>query len=630
MSASEDGGQGLSQPGSFGKKLSRSSHTHNAQCSHKYVVPAKDLNDRGACAAAQLLHAIPASLERFDGKGTLPTAVQQAKVTVSQVLMPKAMATGEVTGLDSAMGDLLLTPRSFVKFSVDKRGGKTNETMNSELIAGDDTRRAVRSDKYDRRVPYNYFHHLGDGPDFCSLVEPDKSKRNAWKGKEFVLGDESLILQCQPACRRGTCATLCEDYRRSETAHKYERENPGKSIADHQLSKCLCPCIKPEKIADCACPDCADFTCLVRALREVIGCESCKDGIWVKALSSTSALAKSVSCDDECIPEMERAGSDDQFFMRPLRCCVADGEVTGITPCAQCRVSDRLPNGDCPCFSAKSLDGEVEWLTRQDTIEGKNHDQVVERLRSHTGKLSELLSSIREKAKPYLYHLWRARFIRRCFHLDCDFFEPLVEAVLLADFASAMVLGGGYKATCETDATCNLYVVLVLYKVLALDGSWETKCDYVRFWSPASTSAEFHHHAMRIVMSYLKESGKVPNLKRLSVWTDGHPSTYKGFPNFGRMGYWPLHKPVVDGKTPTLSLNFDLSKPLGLRLDEQLIVRSFEGQAELLQHEATGGGSAATATFLPAPVAPSPASNDAVAEVVAPPPPCCCLFFSCS
>ena len=39
------------------------------------------------------------------------------------------------------------------------------------------------------------------------------------------------------------------------------------------------------------------------------------------------------------------------------------------------------------------------------------------------------------------------------------------------------ILGGGYKATCETDATCNLYVVLVLYKVKAEgDGIWETKC----------------------------------------------------------------------------------------------------------------------------------------------------------
>jgi hypothetical protein len=34
--------------------------------------------------------------------------------------------------------------------------------------------------------------------------------------------------------------------------------------------------------------------------------------------------------------------------------------------------------------------------------------------------------------------------------------------------------------------------------------------------------------------------GAMKNLRRLYIWTDGHSSTYKGYPNFGRMGYWPL------------------------------------------------------------------------------------------
>ena len=37
---------------------------------------------------------------------------------------------------------------------------------------------------------------------------------------------------------------------------------------------------------------------------------------------------------------------------------------------------------------------------------------------------------------------------------------------------------------------------------------------------------------------------RLPGLLRLLVWTDGHSSTYKGFPNFGRMGYWPLPLPA--------------------------------------------------------------------------------------
>ena len=96
------------------------------------------------------------------------------------------------------------------------------------------------------------------------------------------------------------------------------------------------------------------------------------------------------------------------------------------------------------------------------------------------------------------------------------------------------VLGGGYKTTCETDASCNLYVVLVLYKTKVLDeagvhSGWETVCDYVRFWSPASSSAEFHHAAMSAVAAHLKANKKVVDLTRLRVWSDGHGSTYRGF-----------------------------------------------------------------------------------------------------
>ena len=37
----------------------------------------------------------------------------------------------------------------------------------------------------------------------------------------------------------------------------------------------------------------------------------------------------------------------------------------------------------------------------------------------------------------------------------------------------------------------------------------------------------------------------VPGLELFRVATDGHTSTYKGSPNFGRMSYWPLEMPSV-------------------------------------------------------------------------------------
>ena len=239
-------------------------------------------------------------------------------------------------------------------------------------------------------------------------------------------------------------------------------------------------------------------------------------------------LRRATSCPDEKIDCMRRAGSDEDFTIRPLRCCVSPGEVPDLGACPGCALGVKLPKCGCDCFSTENLAKEITWLKRQPTIEGKNHDKVTPRLRTYKGTVGDLLASVEAKTKPYLYHVWLARFTRRQFHLDCDYFDPDTEAVLLADFSTAMILGSGYKATCETDATANLYVVLVLYKARSEEGEVETKCDYVRFWSSAGTSAEFHHQAMHAVVKNLKDTGKVPGLKRLRVWTDGHSSTYKG------------------------------------------------------------------------------------------------------
>jgi hypothetical protein len=219
---------------------------------------------------------------------------------------------------------------------------------------------------------------------------------------------------------------------------RYEQNNPGLSISDDELGKCVCPCIRPEKVSDCACPTCIDMQCSLRSLREVIGCENCKSGSW-GAISSVWDFAKMASCQPKPIPMMEREGCSEEFHMRPLRCCVSEGDIKNFPPCADCRIEVRLDNASCACFSSENLNRDVCWLKRQDTIEGKNHDKIVSRLRSYKGTVSELLACVKSMVKPYLYHLWRARFLRRQFHLDCDYFEPETECLLLADFASAMV-----------------------------------------------------------------------------------------------------------------------------------------------------------------------------------------------
>ena len=171
------------------------------------------------------------------------------------------------------------------------------------------------------------------------------------------------------------------------------------------------------------------------------------------------------------------------------------------------------------------------------------------------------------------------------------------------------MLGSGYKVTCETDATCNLYVVLVLYKFQE-DGEWVKKCDYLRFWSSAGTSAAFHHHAMHVAKAHIIK--KVPGLKTLRIWTDGHKSTYKGSPNLGRMSYWPLDMPTEPepGRVSELTLVQKPSSPCDFECNnDRLLVSALSGEAAA--HEAALVASEQAA---------APSSAPAAATAAAPPP----------
>jgi hypothetical protein len=198
---------------SSSKRFRPEEHTCGSNCFHDQVI---SNGTRKSCATAQLLNSLNATLPRFTGR-SLTERLRQAKFTVCQLLVPPDFATGVVTGLKSALALVLGVPKSFIDYAVGARSTFTNAEMNARLEAGDDISRRARSDRYNRLVPYNYFHSKGDLPDFCLLVEPNKNKRSAWKGKVWELAGEQMILTCQPHQRRGLISTLVQDYRDSET-----------------------------------------------------------------------------------------------------------------------------------------------------------------------------------------------------------------------------------------------------------------------------------------------------------------------------------------------------------------------------------------------------------------------------
>jgi hypothetical protein len=203
-------------PFDFVKRSRPNDHEHNSRCRHPQVVD--DLS-REACATSQLLYSVTASLQRFTGSG-LSGLLRQAKTTVAQALVPPEFATGAMTGLKQALSRILQVPVSFVEFAMDKRSSYTNDQLNERLEAGFDTARRSRSDKYNRLVPYNFIHNLGDSPDYCMLVEPNKNQRTAWKGKAWELAGEHMVLTCQPHLRRGLVSAIVQDYRDSETCRQ--------------------------------------------------------------------------------------------------------------------------------------------------------------------------------------------------------------------------------------------------------------------------------------------------------------------------------------------------------------------------------------------------------------------------
>ena len=97
--------------------------------------------------------------------------------------------------------------------------------------------------------------------------------------------------------------------------------------------------------------------------------------------------------------------------------------------------------------------------------------------------------------------------------------------------------------TCEHSISSHQLVLLVLYNpgpVIDGDGCERAvKCDYWRIWSNQKSNATFHDKALRDIGLHYINSGKVPGLAHVIVWSNGQRSQYKGEKNFGRIVEWP-------------------------------------------------------------------------------------------
>jgi hypothetical protein len=107
---------------------------------------------------------------------------------------------------------------------------------------------------------------------------------------------------------------------------------------------------------------------------------------------------------------------------------------------------------------------------------------------------------------------------------------------------------GSYTNTCETSSNCNLYVSMVLHNRVETSDGTQYICDIWRAWSPPHVKGAAVHHRMLhdIAVHYGQplQGGVKPlveDLKRMIVYTDGHPGVYKAYPNVGPLSYWSLN-----------------------------------------------------------------------------------------
>jgi len=207
----------LSLPGAF---VSR--HLCAETCAHPLIrsdLTGATKND--ACAAAHLLHAVHDAFPRFASGGTLLPPLQQAKITVLQSVYHGDVANGTVKGLNTAYSRLLNTTAAVI--SAASRAKRSNDEMNSALLEGADIKRARRKDRFNFLVVYDYIHQTELSgytlPDYCLLVEPDKSKRSQWQAGRhlFDLHGDELNLTCSPHLRRGTRHEIAQQFLDSET-----------------------------------------------------------------------------------------------------------------------------------------------------------------------------------------------------------------------------------------------------------------------------------------------------------------------------------------------------------------------------------------------------------------------------
>ena len=473
----------------------------------------------------------------FKTKGTRSSELQSAHTNTAQFIFSP----------DNSNIESCIRLTGFTRTAVES-AIHSHTTSESPTEAFQARKRAKRQDRADSDFLYELIHTK------CPLVELDRSKKGRWKKKRIKVGDTPLRhSNCMQHVRSGTKDEIVDWVLHSEELDGYRRRNPEVRVCRDLIQRCICPCIKAAKTAECACPICFDFRsrlkvfnkCMV-SIRKDNPCGCClPESKFVEATKNSTLFCRNVCCAKEKFPGLEmphNKGFTPSFF--PLRCVIDEKTCPHdhTKPCVKCGL-DRITPESCPNLTGEKLQTPVTWQKRSIELYRVKNGSYREKevLHDYSGTIGELWTEIQERHKFFMYHRWTVDWQRWAFKREIATFDGEEEILVLCDFAAQFKMHGVAIKTCETGQTCNEYVCLVLYKPKICTDLEERPvlCDYIRIWSSVGSSPNFHHQALHDIARRYKTDDLVPGLKRIRVWSDGDRTAYKGHSQFGRQAHWP-------------------------------------------------------------------------------------------
>jgi hypothetical protein len=534
----------------------------------KRETPVVDADDNDAKCAMLLLRNVRSFFATALSSMGRRFTVLQDKVSA----IAEALFSQDIVGRRMLSSVERLTGMSRTQFIA---GGRV-QAQNAELprtaqILG--VQRARRSDAVSLDWIWEWFHtKSGD-------VEPDKSTKCKYSRKKAYVAGEMRNLTCD--MRILTCLK-CDAVKNFKASVEYKSFTTefDIQICDETVSQCICPCMKPDKREECACPNCTAMQHRLKAWRSQrsewhkngtctcgLDCKN-PESFWRRVSCGFSGFEEALLCSRQPHYGLvwPHASTSVPEFRR-LNCCLLprsagrhlpDGPIrqvkdplTGVTtdvqtprePCSKCGWANMFyPHSDTENRCKDEYNDEpATWKKKKkiDVGKGKLDDRFVD----HTGTRAELLLEIEDNARDFFYHRWGIAWTRWQFKLDIATFDGRTSILVLTDFAAVYEMKGKEVGTCEHGISSHQLVALVLFNpgpIASGDGSErEVKCDYWRVWSNQKGNATFHDMAMRDIARHYLTSGKVPDLQSIKIWSDGQRAQYKGEKNFGRVVEWP-------------------------------------------------------------------------------------------